>query len=108
MISLLLIALFALAPAHAGRLENGTLVIGVTYEPNMKRKVEKTADIWISADGENWENALHLQFQPSKTTIGTKYATIYFPLGDKTSNSVFFTPLNVKKYDYNLMCMELE
>jgi len=92
---------------YSTQLKNGTMIIGVTYEPKIRRKVEKTAELWASADGEQWEKIIDLPFQPSNRTIGTKYATICLPLGDGTVSLIFFTPLNTKKYDFKLLCAEL-
>jgi len=89
---------------YSTQLRNGAMVIGVTYEPAVRHEVEKSAELWFSTNGEQWEKIVVLPFQPSNRTIGTKYATVCLPLGDGSVNSVFFTPLNVDKYDFKLVC----
>lgn len=87
-------------------LKDGTMAIGTTYEPGMKRYVDPTADIWLSRDGYNWLKAVSLNYKAAKHNTGTKYAMIQFPLYSSPPNSIYFTPLNVEQYDFTCMIGE--
>ena len=91
---------------YSAFLSKRIMVIGSTYEPLIERDVEKSADLWISNNGEKWGKLISLSFHPSKRSSGTKYATICLPLGDGSVENIFFTPLNVEKYDFKLMSVE--
>jgi hypothetical protein len=88
---------------YATVLRDGTMVIGVHHEPEIRRKVDPSADLWISKDGEKWEKILSLLYTRSNRTQGTKYASICLPQNDNTAEAIFLTPLNVKKYDFSLI-----
>jgi hypothetical protein len=88
-------------------LKDGTMVIGVHHEPKIERDVTESADLWSSTNGRTWEKVLSLPYKPSVRKNGTKYATICMPLGDNTTESLYFTPLNVRKNDFQLMKLYL-
>lgn len=92
---------------YSTQLQDGTMAIGATYEPLSKLNVQASADLWVSPDGERWERMASLPFQPSGRADGTKYGTICFPLGDRSVDRLFFTPLNVRDYDFKLMSAAL-
>lgn len=92
---------------YSTRLKNGTMIVGTHFEPLMKREVSKSADLWLSRDGDTWENIGSFEYELSNRKGGTKYASLYLPLGDGSICALFLTPLNVKKYDYSLLSMDL-
>ncbi|UFS69149.1 hypothetical protein LPW11_14745 [Geomonas sp. RF6] len=88
---------------YATRLSDGTLAIGTTYEPGQQGVEEESADIWISRDAEQWKRVAALPFQPSGRSSGTRYGTVNLPAGDDSLATLFFTPVNVRKYDFSLL-----
>lgn len=93
---------------YAARFGNGGIALASTFEPGFKRKVDESAELWLSRDGEKWEIAVRLPFQPSGRRYGTKYAMICLPLGDSSDGSVYLTPLNVKDHDFKLLACPLK
>ena len=83
------------------RLSSGLMVLGTTYEPEIRRKIDPTADIWISYDGVDWQKKLTLEYCKAKRNYGTRYALLHFPSPSSVSgDSLIFTPFNTIKYDF--------
>ena len=87
---------------YATVLKDGTMAMGVHHEPKIKRDVEPSAELWVSKNGTQWKKVLQFPYQSCKREQGTRYASIFLPLGDHLTESLFFTPLNVKKYDFTM------
>ncbi|RJR29495.1 MAG: hypothetical protein C4576_35330 [Desulfobacteraceae bacterium] len=92
---------------YSHRLADGRMFIGSTYEPGMQRSVAPCAEIWSSRDGLNWSRELAFRYHPSGRKYETLYATVNFPLGDTSSDRLFFTLLNVKSLDFHLLCEDI-
>lgn len=92
---------------YSMRLNDGSMVIGTTLEPGQQGIAESTADIWFSRNGDQWERVVALPFLPSGRTSTTRYGTINLPLGDGSLNDIYFTPVNVKDFDFHLLAFRL-
>jgi hypothetical protein len=88
---------------YSMKLADGSMAISTTYEPLIKRKTNPEAAIWISDDGLNWKKYAAFPYELKKRKIGTKYATIQFPVSDGSSACFCFSPLNIVKFDFCLL-----
>ncbi len=85
-------------------LRNGTMYIATTFEPNIKRDVTPSADVWKSKDGIHWEMICSFSYKNALRKIGTQYGTIFLPRNDNwQSEKLFFTPVNIEEIDNNIV-----
>jgi len=89
-------------------LQDGSLILGTTFEPALKRPVQASADIWYSKDGWSWEALASFPFHPSGRPYATRYATVNLPLGDKSLSRLLVTPENVRKHDFCVVSIDID
>ena len=87
--------------------EDGSMFIGTTFEPKIKRDVTPTADIWFSKDGYNWNILGSFQYKYAGRKYGTKYATIILPANCNLKETLIFSLLNTESYDFGLVKYEI-
>jgi len=87
-------------------LADGSMYIATTYEPGTKRNVTRSADLWHSIDGWNWEIVQTFPYQLAGRDYGTKYATLFLPICRGRITTFCCTPVNVKSYDFNAIQVE--
>lgn len=70
---------------YATRLRDGTLAISTTYEPQSPytraRSPKASCELWVSRDGERWQQLLDLPYEPMQLPWGPARAQIAFPSG---------------------------
>lgn len=86
---------------YSAKLANGTMCIATTFEPKIKRKIEPSADIWISKNGEDWNLYKTFEYKFAGRKYGTKYGTLIIPHGKLHDNQIYCTLMNVKKLDFH-------
>ena len=96
-------------PAYfSARLKNGSMIIATTYECGIKRSMDRTADLWFSESGSTWKRILQLPYRPSRRLEGTRYALVNLPQGIMDEDTIFFTPVNVENYHFNLLAIHCD
>lgn len=91
-------------PAYYSKmLRDGTMVIGTTYEPGIRWKVEEAAEFWASKDGHQWKKIAMFGYRSAGRKYGTQYATLRMPIGDNSLDDLLFTPINVAGIDFHLL-----
>lgn len=96
-------------PAYYSALfEDGSMCLATTFEPGIKRKVSSTADLWWSRDGLDWKLVHSFPHKFAGRKVGTRYATIFMACNSVLQNDLFCSPVNVDKYDFKILKVELQ
>lgn len=88
---------------YATRMIDGSLYLGTTFEPGLKRSVNPSADLWRSLDGQDWSKVASWPYWPSGRANRTRYATLNLPTGDGSAQRLYLTPENVTEGEFQLL-----
>ena len=91
-------------------LSDGTLVLSTTYEPNSPytrdAKPAASTDIWVSRDGQSWEQILSLPYENTGDETRMSRAAVGFP-GGHPLDRLFFTPVSTAEGDFTTQVIRI-
>lgn len=91
-------------------LQDGTLVLSTTYEPNSPytrdAKPPASTDIWVSRDGETWDQILSLPYENTGDEARKSRAAVGFPAG-RPLDKLFFTPISTVEGDFTTQVIRI-